>query len=88
MDGQHLAGRFSYRQPADDGFTGTAPVQSFPPNAFGLYDMAGNVWEWCADWYRPDYYAVSSKNDPQGPESSIDPDGRDEPNTCRAQSPG
>jgi formylglycine-generating enzyme len=72
-------GVFPVENRADDGFAGTAPVKSFPPNAYGLYDMAGNVWEWCADWYRPDYYAESPKNNPQGPESSVDPDGRGEP---------
>ena len=72
-------GDFPRDNRADDGFSGTAPVKSFPPNAYGLYDMAGNVWEWCADWYRPDYYASSPKDNPQGPESSIDPDGRGEP---------
>ncbi|HEY7329206.1 MAG TPA: formylglycine-generating enzyme family protein [Gemmataceae bacterium] len=72
-------GDFPTENSADDGFKGTAPVKSYPPNAFGLYDMAGNVWEWCADWYRPDYYADSPQKNPQGPDSSIDPDGRGEP---------
>jgi sulfatase modifying factor 1 len=82
-DGKWMAniwqGPFPVENSAEDGYTATAPVKSFPPNAFGLYEMSGNVWEWCADWYRPDYYAVSPKRNPQGPESSLDPDGRNEP---------
>jgi formylglycine-generating enzyme required for sulfatase activity len=82
-DGKWMAniwqGAFPTVNSADDGFKGTARVKSYPPNAYGLYDMAGNVWEWCADWYRPDYYTASPKKNPLGPASSIDPDGRDEP---------
>lgn len=47
----------------------TVPVGSFPPNRFGLYDIHGNVWEWCADWYGKDYYSRSPVDDPQGPDS-------------------
>jgi formylglycine-generating enzyme required for sulfatase activity len=54
--------------PGNDGFAFTAPVASFAPNAFGLYDMHGNAWEWTQDLYDEDYYAKSPVNDPKGPE--------------------
>ncbi len=67
-------GDFPSRNTTEDGFAGAAPVKSFPANPYGLYDMDGNVWEWCQDLYRPDYYLKSPKNDPKGPADSYDPD--------------
>jgi sulfatase modifying factor 1 len=71
-------GHFPNEDNGADGFPGLAPVAQFPPNHYGLYDVAGNAWEWVRDWYRPDHYAGLAAmgrvvRNPRGPASSFDP---------------
>ncbi|MFF1877021.1 formylglycine-generating enzyme family protein [Leifsonia sp. NPDC058230] len=60
-------GRFPKLNTEADGFLTTSPVHTFEPNGYGLWQTVGNVWEWCADWYDPGFYAGSPAEDPRGP---------------------
>ncbi|MBI2422428.1 MAG: formylglycine-generating enzyme family protein [Candidatus Hydrogenedentes bacterium] len=60
-------GHFPDQNTGEDGFIGTAPVRTYAPNGYGLYQMAGNVWEWCWDWFSPDFHLTASPTHPTGP---------------------
>jgi formylglycine-generating enzyme required for sulfatase activity len=83
-------GDFPYRNTKADGYERTSPVKAFAPNGYGLYDMAGNVWQWCADWYQIDLYRQRAGQgvtvNPAGPAQSFDPRQRYTP--LRAQKGG
>jgi sulfatase modifying factor 1 len=70
-DGRHMCnvwqGQFPHINSGDDGYLGTAPVGAFPPNGLGLYNMAGNSWEWCADWFDRSFHARAGTVNPKGP---------------------
>jgi formylglycine-generating enzyme required for sulfatase activity len=70
-EGEHYCniwqGDFPHSNSAEDGYIGTSPVGSFPANDFGLYDMAGNVWEWCSDFWSTDYHIDGERCNPVGP---------------------
>jgi formylglycine-generating enzyme required for sulfatase activity len=82
-DGKPMAniweGYFPMKNTLKDGHFLTAPVATYPPNGYGLHDMAGNVWEWCSDWYREDYYKESPRSNPRGPSSGFN---RQEPGSA------
>lgn len=70
-DGKHLCniwqGEFPNIDLAEDGYSAPAPVDAFPPNGFGFGTITGNVWEWCSDWFSPDYHLQATRANPVGP---------------------
>jgi formylglycine-generating enzyme len=70
-------GEFPHQNTAADGYQRTSPVKAFPANGYGLYDMSGNVWQWCSDWYQVDLYRERAGKgvivNPTGPPKSFDP---------------
>ena len=69
--GRHLCniwqGQFPVHNTAEDGFSGLAPVDAFPPNGFDLHTITGNAWEWCSDWFHPSFHVLATRTNPVGP---------------------
>ncbi|WP_257346722.1 formylglycine-generating enzyme family protein [Pseudalkalibacillus decolorationis] len=62
-------GHFPSKNTEEDSYFGTAPSQSFPVNGYGLYNIVGNVWEWCSDWFSPNFHIHGPRHNPQGPKT-------------------
>jgi sulfatase modifying factor 1 len=81
-DGEHRCniwqGKFPNQDTGDDGYAGTSPVGAFPPNGYGIYSIAGNTWEWCADWFDAEFHRGAGRDNPTGPQSG----------TCRTMKGG
>ena len=74
-DGRHLCniwqGTFPEDDTAEDGYAGPCPVEAFPANGYGIFSVTGNVWEWCSDWWDPNYHVLGTRRNPVGPPSGL-----------------
>ena len=74
-DGRHLCnvwqGKFPEHDTAEDGYAGPCPVEAFAANGYGIFSITGNVWEWCSDWWDPQYHVLATRTNPVGPPSGI-----------------